>query len=464
MSIDNSANTNEYDIFLSYRRNGGETMAILLRDRLAAMGYSVFLDIEGLNAGAFNTALLGVIEKCKDVIVVCSENSLDRCVNEGDWVRIEIAHAFRHNKNVVPLLLRGFVFPDNLPADIAALSFQNGVTADRNEYFDAAIERLATKFLTSKPVNAVKPRSKKKWIFAGAGAAALVIAAVGIIWAVSNNDTAPARNNEPRQRTSNAEDTGITPQSSESDEIHVLHLPNGDVYEGELKDGLYNGQGTMTYANGDVYEGEWKNGERNGHGKMTYANGDIYEGELKDGILNGQGTYTFADGRVYTGEFERNMRHGQGIMTWTDGQVYMGELKDDKRHGQGTTTYASGDVYEGEWENDVYSGHGTYTWANGVQIYTGEWKDGKYNGQGTMTFVNGNVYEGTWSDDQRNGQGTMTYADGSVYEGEWENDIRHGQGTMWYADGRVSAGKWVDGNHILGPLGLEDLIRPSIFG
>ena len=28
-------------------------------------------------------------------------------------------------------------------------------------------------------------------------------------------------------------------------------------YEGEWKDHLKNGQGTMTFANGDVYEGEW---------------------------------------------------------------------------------------------------------------------------------------------------------------------------------------------------------------
>jgi len=140
-----------YDIFLSYRRDGGETMAILLRDRLTAKGYRVFLDIESLNAGSFNTQLLSVIEGCNDVVVICSKGALDRCANADDWVRAEIAHAFRNNKNVVPIMLRGFEWPDVLPGEIDKLRMQNGVVADRNEYFDAAIDRLADKFLLSRP-------------------------------------------------------------------------------------------------------------------------------------------------------------------------------------------------------------------------------------------------------------------------------------------------------------------------
>jgi len=148
-------NTNyldKYDVFLSYRRDGGETMAILLRDRLSVKGFRIFLDIESLNSGSFNEKLLLVIEECADVIVVCSKNSLDRCVNEGDWVRMEIAHALKHGKNIVPVLLRGFEWPDTLPGDIDALRVQNGINASSNEYFDAAIDRLANKFLVSVPV------------------------------------------------------------------------------------------------------------------------------------------------------------------------------------------------------------------------------------------------------------------------------------------------------------------------
>jgi len=147
----------EHDIFISYRRDGGEAMAVLLRDRLTVMGYNAFLDIDGLNSGKFPQKLYSVIRGCKDFIVICSKSSFDRCVNEGDWLRIEIAHALKCEKNIIPLIMRGFEFPDNLPDYIADIRDLNYVAADRSEYFDAAFERLTQKFLESKPTKEPAP-------------------------------------------------------------------------------------------------------------------------------------------------------------------------------------------------------------------------------------------------------------------------------------------------------------------
>lgn len=41
--------------------------------------------------------------------------------------------------------------------------------------------------------------------------------------------------------------------------LWTVHYANGDVYEGELKDGSLHGQGKMTYADGTVKEGRWEN-------------------------------------------------------------------------------------------------------------------------------------------------------------------------------------------------------------
>ena len=49
-------------IFISYRRDGGDVMAKMLNDRLAEMGYDVFYDIESLKAGAFDVKLYEEIE------------------------------------------------------------------------------------------------------------------------------------------------------------------------------------------------------------------------------------------------------------------------------------------------------------------------------------------------------------------------------------------------------------------
>jgi len=141
----------EYDIFISYRRDGGFETARIIYERLRGQGYSVFFDVETLRSGKFNNELYRKIEQCRDFIVVLAPGSLDRCENEGDWLRLEIAHAIKHDKNVVPVMTRGFEMPtpESLPPDIADLTVYNGPKASR-EYFDAFLE-LLLKFLKSAP-------------------------------------------------------------------------------------------------------------------------------------------------------------------------------------------------------------------------------------------------------------------------------------------------------------------------
>ena len=81
-------------------------------------------------------------------------------------------------------------------------------------------------------------------------------------------------------------------------------------YEGEVKDGLPNGQGTSYWANGDRYEGEFKDGKFNGQGTLYFAYGHRYEGEFKDGIIHGQGTFYSKNGNVYRGKWIHNQPGG----------------------------------------------------------------------------------------------------------------------------------------------------------
>lgn len=139
----------KYDVFISYRREGGEYTAKIIHDKLTGLGYNVFFDVESLRSGQFNTKLFSVIDECEDFISVLSPNSLDRCANENDWVRLEVAHAIRKGKNIVPVLLRGFQFPEKLPGDIEQLRYQSGLEAS-TEFFDAFAKRLL-EFLKTKP-------------------------------------------------------------------------------------------------------------------------------------------------------------------------------------------------------------------------------------------------------------------------------------------------------------------------
>ena len=141
--------SNTYDIFISYRRDGGAETAKHLRDILTAKGYSVFFDTDSLRSGAFNQELLNVIRNCTDFILILSPNALDRCVNDGDWVRQEIACALENNKNIIPIMSGKFTFPEKLPDDIDNVRWKNGIAVNI-EYFDAMVEKLLS-FLQSKP-------------------------------------------------------------------------------------------------------------------------------------------------------------------------------------------------------------------------------------------------------------------------------------------------------------------------
>ena len=142
-----------FDIFISYRREGGLELADSIYQRLINAGYSAFLDLEQLNSGKFNMKLIGVIEQCQDFILVLPPNALDRCADEDDWVRQEVECAMKYKKNIIPIMLRGFEWPaaESLPESLRDLQNYNGISASDHNVFVENIERLKRNFLKSKP-------------------------------------------------------------------------------------------------------------------------------------------------------------------------------------------------------------------------------------------------------------------------------------------------------------------------
>lgn len=144
-----------FDIFISYRRNGGYDVAKHLYDLLNFDGYKVSFDIDTLRNGDFDTQLLNRIDECKDFIIILNPGALDRSTEQNsdksnDWVREELSYALSKGKNIIPIMLPGFTFPDNLPPDIKNVEKKNGPSYSR-EYFDEFYTRLKKKFLQSVP-------------------------------------------------------------------------------------------------------------------------------------------------------------------------------------------------------------------------------------------------------------------------------------------------------------------------
>lgn len=149
------AETN-YQVFLSYRREGGDAIALFLRERLLQRGLHVFLDVVDLRRGYFDEALLRHIERTPNFVVILSPGSMDRCVNEDDWLRREIAHAIKTDRNIIPVLLKGFAFPGHLPDDLKDLPRHQGVEYS-HFYHQAMIDSILENLVGENETPSVTP-------------------------------------------------------------------------------------------------------------------------------------------------------------------------------------------------------------------------------------------------------------------------------------------------------------------
>ena len=147
----------KYDVFISYRREGGYDTAKHLNDLLVRDGYNVSFDIDTLRNGDFDIQLLERIEQCKDFILIVDKHAFDRTLDPAfdpnkDWLRCELAHALKHNKNIIPVFLSGVSsFPENLPEDIAEVAKKNGPEYNKY-YFNEFYKQLRSRFLKSKSI------------------------------------------------------------------------------------------------------------------------------------------------------------------------------------------------------------------------------------------------------------------------------------------------------------------------
>ena len=205
---------------------------------------------------------------------------------------------------------------------------------------------------------------------------------------------------------------------------------NGADYAGEVSDGVPHGKGTMTYP---------EEGPDNEFGWSTC------EGEWKEGMQNGQGTLLYQDGTAsYVGQWKDGMHHGPGKWT-SDFNISEGIFKADRLwegneynsdDGNLEATYKDGVYHEVETTTD----HREFTEEDG-SFFEGSYRKGKRNGFGVWIRPDRSQYAGDWKDDLFHGQGRYTHSmhsDESTYEGEWKEGERW-EGTETDKEGNVTA-------------------------
>ena len=164
-------------IAISYRREDSLPITGRLYDRLQSeFGRdSVFMDFDSIPYGVdFRDHIKQMIDRSKVLIAVIGPDWVGRRRHRGrridepnDFVRLEIASALELKLPIIPILVGNTQMPrsEELPKDIEALAFRNGLRLDvgidfhhHAERLSAAINRILTASEPPKPAEPEKPQ------------------------------------------------------------------------------------------------------------------------------------------------------------------------------------------------------------------------------------------------------------------------------------------------------------------
>jgi len=170
----------KYDIFISYRRNGGAQYARNLQLILEKKGYKVFLDYDELKDEKFSPQIEAAIKNSTIYLILLTKGSMARCTNEGDWVRREIEIAIENGKRIVPVNPDGTYdgMPDNVPSVIkSAIEDTQHSEVNFGQTLNVTVDQMVK--------NRIKPyvhhRSWGKWIRVAVALCAIAIIGY-ILW------------------------------------------------------------------------------------------------------------------------------------------------------------------------------------------------------------------------------------------------------------------------------------------
>ncbi len=168
----------KYDIFISYRRDGGAQYARNLQLMLEKKGYKVFLDYDELKDEEFSPQIEAAIRNSTIYMIVLTKGSMARCANEGDWVRREIEIAIDNGNKIIPVNPDGTFdgIPDNVPHRIKdAIGLKQYSEINFGQSLNATVDLMVK--------NRIKPyvhhRSWGKWLGIAIGLCAII--AIGIV-------------------------------------------------------------------------------------------------------------------------------------------------------------------------------------------------------------------------------------------------------------------------------------------
>jgi S1-C subfamily serine protease len=186
---------------------------------------------------------------------------------------------------------------------------------------------------------------------------------------------------------------------------------------------------------------------------ISYDGGDYY-GEVRKGMADGLGVLTFDGGTRYEGEFRNDLFEGYGVVYFLDddewhGDRYEGQFIADTADGYGVyyyhaDGYGEGDRYAGEVDDWSFQRYGVYRYRNRTDWYgtvaAGEFEEGINEGYAVYDYdgdnsLAGDSYAGAVVNDQSEGYGVYTASDGSRIYGLWHDDLPDERQSIYVAAG-----------------------------
>ena len=194
------------------------------------------------------------------------------------------------------------------------------------------------------------------------------------------------------------------------------------MFSGEIKAGLFSGNGTISLSNGGVFTGSFDGGRFSGDG-VFYNSVDTnhadwhFAGVFQNGQASG-GAFYFPDGTTIT-----IGRDTEGVTVNGPDWQYYGGFSESGQNGTGSFVFEDGSIYTGGFFNGLADGAGEYADAQGNLIYSGDFREGLFDGQGTYFSPGGWSYEGRFKDGLFDGNGRVV-DHGMIIQGIWEEGVQ----------------------------------------
>ena len=210
---------------------------------------------------------------------------------------------------------------------------------------------------------------------------------------------------------------------------------DGSFYLGEKFENIKNGRGFFTYPDGTKFDGEFEDDIISGYGKLfDKDNKLIYDGEWKNSMYHGNGT-------LYNTQIE-----GESEILKSKEKIGEELISEEERKKQEKQAQSGGLLIETKKEAEniienvkeiiksvvnavVGDDEEEKNSLNDMEMqglnwirYDGEFYQGKKHGLGTLFLKGGRKFTGMFCNDMIQGIGTFYFEDGQTLIGEWEND------------------------------------------